>query len=70
MRQTATHTGTLKFFLSQYKPTGKNVLGAPECMSFLFDSEGKCTTYTGACNRGCEVGSCAEGGVSLSECYC
>ncbi|MEW5320308.1 MAG: hypothetical protein WDW38_011390 [Sanguina aurantia] len=46
-RTTGTHTGALKFFKSQYRPTGKLVLGAPECMSYTFNAAGKCTSYTG-----------------------
>lgn len=46
-RVTATHTGDLKFGSSTFKATGKRVYGAPECISFTFNEEGKCTSYTG-----------------------
>eukprot|EP00200_Dunaliella_tertiolecta_P004250 CAMPEP_0202347024 /NCGR_PEP_ID=MMETSP1126-20121109/5563_1 /ASSEMBLY_ACC=CAM_ASM_000457 /TAXON_ID=3047 /ORGANISM="Dunaliella tertiolecta, Strain CCMP1320" /LENGTH=218 /DNA_ID=CAMNT_0048938515 /DNA_START=152 /DNA_END=808 /DNA_ORIENTATION=+ len=46
VRNTCTHTGPLRF-LTTYKPTGKVVQGAPECMSLVFNEEGKCTSYTG-----------------------
>eukprot|EP00798_Chlamydomonas_sp_ICE-L_P015123 gene15125-21180_t len=46
-RSTAVHTGNLKFFGTTFKPTNKVVYGAPECMSYTFDTEGKCTAYTG-----------------------
>ena len=75
IRNTATHSGPLKFFSKTFKPTGKQVLGAPgkqrsafqnpvhrqekkkkrqcifhspaECLSYTFDSEGRCTSFTG-----------------------
>ncbi|KAK9904899.1 hypothetical protein WJX75_005112 [Coccomyxa subellipsoidea] len=47
VRNTATHTGPLKFFGATYKPTGKVVLGAPECLSYTFNEEGKVTSFTG-----------------------
>lgn len=46
-RTTATHTGPLKFGGSTYQPTGKVVYGAPECLSYTFDANGKCTSFTG-----------------------
>ncbi|KAF5839939.1 hypothetical protein DUNSADRAFT_18220 [Dunaliella salina] len=46
VRNTATHTGPLRF-LTTYKPTGKVVQGAPECMSLVFNEDGKVKTYTG-----------------------
>ncbi|KAK9823831.1 hypothetical protein WJX72_005808 [[Myrmecia] bisecta] len=47
VRNTATHTGPLKFGPKTYKATNTVVLGAPECMSYTFNEEGKCTSFTG-----------------------
>ncbi|BDA49419.1 hypothetical protein COCOBI_14-0360 [Coccomyxa sp. Obi] len=47
VRNTATHAGPLTFFGATYKPTGKVVLGAPECLSYTFNEEGKVTSFTG-----------------------
>jgi hypothetical protein len=46
-RVTGTHTGTLKFNRKEYNATGKVVQGAPECLSFVFNEDGKCSSYTG-----------------------
>lgn len=46
-RVTGTHSGTLKFNKKEYKATGRVVQGAPECLSFIFNEQGKCTSYTG-----------------------
>ncbi len=57
-RVTATHAGPLKFFGKSFKATNKKVLGAPECLSYTFNEQGKCTGFTGGvtalepwCNR-------------------
>ncbi|KAK9832690.1 hypothetical protein WJX81_000318 [Elliptochloris bilobata] len=47
IRNTGTHMGPLKFLGRTIKPTGKVVLGAPECLSYTFDAEGKVTSFTG-----------------------
>jgi hypothetical protein len=47
IRTTATHTGTLRFGRSEYKATGRQVLGAPECCSYCFDDAGKVVAFTG-----------------------
>ena len=44
---TATHAGPLKFFGKSFKATNKKVLGAPECLSYTFNEQGKCTSFTG-----------------------
>ncbi len=44
---TATHAGPLKFFGKSFKATNKKVLGAPECLSYTFNEQGKCTGFTG-----------------------
>ncbi len=44
---TATHAGPLKFFGKSFKATNKKVLGAPECLSYTFNDQGKCTSFTG-----------------------
>lgn len=46
-RVTATHSGPLKFFKKSFKATNKKVLGAPECLSYTFNEQGKCTSFTG-----------------------
>ncbi|KAL3149571.1 hypothetical protein ABBQ32_002347 [Trebouxia sp. C0010 RCD-2024] len=46
-RVTATHDGPLKFFKTTLKPTHKQVYGAPECLSYTFNEEGKVTSFTG-----------------------
>ncbi|KAL0054639.1 hypothetical protein WJX82_000353 [Trebouxia sp. C0006] len=46
-RVTATHAGPLKFFGKSFKATNKKVLGAPECLSYTFNEQGKCTSFTG-----------------------
>lgn len=47
IRTTGTHTGTLRFGSKEYKATGKRVLGAPECCSYVFNADGKVQTFTG-----------------------
>jgi len=47
IRTTATHSGTLKFGNNEYPATGKEVQGAPECLSYVFNDEGKVKTFTG-----------------------
>ncbi|CAK0787604.1 hypothetical protein CVIRNUC_010826 [Coccomyxa viridis] len=47
IRSTAKHTGPLNFAGATYKATNKEVLGAPECMSFVFDKDGKVSSFTG-----------------------
>lgn len=37
----------LKSFLTSIFLLVQRVLGAPECMSYVFNAEGKCTSYTG-----------------------
>ena len=46
-RVTATHAGPLKFFKKSFKATNKKVLGAPECLSYTFNEQGKVTSFTG-----------------------
>ena len=46
-RVTATHAGPLKFFKKSLKATNKKVLGAPECLSYTFNEQGKVTSFTG-----------------------
>ena len=46
-RVTATHIGPLKFFKKSFKPTNKQVLGAPECLSYTFNEQGKVMSFTG-----------------------
>ena len=52
-RVTATHAGPLKFFGKSFKATNKKVLGAPECLSYTFNEQGKCTGFTGGRGKLC-----------------
>lgn len=56
-RFTATHTGPLKFGNSTYEATGKTVQSAPEAISYTFNEEGKCTSYTGGYQMDRRVGN-------------
>lgn len=46
-RTTGTHTGTLKFAGKSYPATGNNIYGAPECLSYVFNEDGKVKSFTG-----------------------
>eukprot|EP00884_Botryococcus_braunii_P020135 jgi/Botrbrau1/6805/Bobra.0153s0008.1 len=46
-RTSCTHTGDLKFGIRVFKATNKVVLSAPECLSYVFNEEGKVTSFTG-----------------------
>lgn len=52
-RVTATHSGPLKFFKKTIKATNKKVLGAPECLSYTFNEQGKVTSFTGGEQHTC-----------------
>ena len=47
IRTTGTHTGTLNFGSNSFAATGKDVLSPPECLSYVFNDEGKVKTFTG-----------------------
>lgn len=47
IRNTGTHTGTLKVFKYKFKPTGNKIQGAPECYSLVFNEDGKVNSITG-----------------------
>lgn len=46
-RTTGTHKGTLKFAGKSYEATGRNIYGAPECLSYVFNADGKVASFTG-----------------------
>lgn len=46
-RTSGTHLGDLKFAGKTYPATGRDILGAPECLSYTFNEEGKVTSFTG-----------------------
>lgn len=62
-RFTATHTGPLKFGSSTYPATGKTVLSAPEAISYTFNADGKCTSYTGGYQMDRRVGNTQKMGA-------
>ena len=47
VRNTGTHTGELKFGSKSYPATGREIKGAPECLSYVFDTDLKVACFTG-----------------------
>jgi hypothetical protein len=47
VRNTGTHLGELKFGSKSYPATGKEVKGAPECLSYTFNEDLLVTSFTG-----------------------
>lgn len=47
VRNTGTHTGELKFGSKSYPATGREIKGAPECLSYVFDHDLKVASFTG-----------------------
>jgi len=57
-RATMTHTGSLKFGRKEFKPTGKEVVITPQCLSMSFDKEGRCYKFTGGYSIDRTTGNC------------